>query len=144
MKITILILSFLSFALVGCDRETLEGLNIKINADINSDYKNNNEELKTDSQSASSTNNDNSETPSSDSTNDSSNSKIVTNNSVSDPDVPMPFRTIADCSPSGITMKTNETYYASRGQVKSINSKDVQELKEWKEMYGKFEAECNK
>jgi len=136
MKITIVIISLLSLTLVGCDKETLDGLNININADIKSDY--NKEEVTTDNQS----NPDSTENVVGTPSNQISNNNSTANNS--DPDAPLPFRPISDCSPSGITMKTNETFYAGRGQVKSIDSKNEQELKAWREMYAKFEAECKK
>ncbi|MBE9222248.1 hypothetical protein IQ215_06010 [Cyanobacterium stanieri LEGE 03274] len=134
MKKTILILFVLSFTLVGCDRATLDGLNLRINADIRSDY---------DKQEETSENsNNNSESNNNPNINTSSPNNHNTSNVVNDPDGGIPFNPIANCSPSDITRRTNEEFYSSRGQVKSIDSKNQEEVNAWKEIYGRIETEC--
>lgn len=137
MKKTIVILSLLSLTLVGCDRDTLDGLNIRINADIQSDYER--EQEATENPSNSSDNNvQNPQNNSNDINSNPNNGSGVVN----DPDAPMPFSAIADCSPSSITQRTNEEFYSSRGQVKSIDSRNEQEMSAWKEIHGRIEAQC--
>ncbi|AFZ47962.1 hypothetical protein Cyast_2009 [Cyanobacterium stanieri PCC 7202] len=136
MKKTILILSILSFALVGCDRDTLDGLNLRINADIRSDY--DREEQTTDNPSNPSNNTSENSNNSTSNTNPNNTTSTVINDS----DSAMPFNPIANCSPSDITRRTNEEFYGSRGQVKSIDSKNQEEVNAWKEIHNRIEAEC--
>ncbi|MGY6530977.1 MAG: hypothetical protein ACXITR_13720 [Cyanobacterium sp.] len=137
MKKSTLILSVLSFALVGCDRNTLDGLNLRINADIRSDY---------DKQEQTSENPSNPINNSSENTNNSSpttpNNNPSSGSVVNDADGGIPFKPIANCSPSDITKRANEEFYSSRGQVKSIDSKNQEEVSAWKEIHGRIEAEC--
>lgn len=132
MKKTILILSILSFALVGCDRTTLDGLKLRINADIKSDYE---QEEETPENPANPSNNNSQ-------INNNSTPNNTTSNVVNDPDRGIPFNPIADCSPSDITRRTNEEFYSSRGQVKSIDSKNQEEVNAWKAIHNKIEAQC--
>lgn len=138
MKKTILILSILSFALIGCDRDTLDGLNLKINADIRSDYEK--EQQTTDNPSNPS--NNTSENTNNPTSNTNSNPNTTTGTVVNDPDSAMPFNPIANCSPSDITRRANEEFYSSRGQVKSIDSKNQEEVNAWKEIHNRIEAQC--
>lgn len=142
VKRAVLLLSLSSLILVGCDKEALDGLNIKINADIKSDYEkekvtenNQSPEVKATSETKSPAENVKVE----------NNQNTVTNNQTTmvDGDQPMPFKAIAQCTPAGITVATNEQFYANSG-VKSVNSKNTEELKKWQELYDKIEAQCQK
>lgn len=159
---TILGLLVVSVFLVGCDRRALEGLNLKINAEIKSGYEKGKDtaspQPQQQSQTVSPGNNGNteatSETPqqqdnvitsqpkgnnktSSDKTDEaasppspspggfaekseSESPQVQVKVKESDPDAPMPFKEIPECSPAGITAKTNEIFYARNPQIKSI------------------------
>ncbi|AUC59704.1 phospholipid trafficking lipoprotein MlaA [Cyanobacterium sp. HL-69] len=138
MKKTILILSTLSFFLVGCDRAALDGLNLKINADIRSDYDEQTQTIEN-----SSDNNNSANSPSNTNTSTNSNPPTSNNtNAVDNSDSPRSLSPIAQCSSSDITMRANQEFYSSRGQVKSIDSKNEEEMKAWKEIRANIEAEC--
>jgi hypothetical protein len=163
MKIFFLMVLSLSTFLIGCDRATLDGLNLKINADIKSDY---------DKKSETTNNDQSSETPSETTNNTPSeiaenltkavqetinttkqeqslqkvgeNQPVEENKSKSDVDEPMPFKEITECSKAGITAKTNEIFYADNSNVKSIDSKNEKQVKAWKKIYSEVEKDCNK
>jgi hypothetical protein len=163
MKIFFLMVLSLSTFLLGCDRATLDGLNLKINADIESDYDKESE----------TTNNDQSSETSAETTNNNpsdmaenvteeeektmeakqeeqttenlgENQNVAENNINNEADAPMPFKEIAQCSKAGITAKTNEIFYADNSNVKSIDSKDEKQVKAWKKIYSEVEKDCNK
>ncbi|MGI0482090.1 hypothetical protein ACN4EE_15055 [Geminocystis sp. CENA526] len=158
MKIFVLVMLSLSTLLVGCDRDALDGLNLKINADIKSSYDKEAEEIKKD-QSSEKTD----KTPSEMVENltktvqktietkkeEISNSEVANKKSVgssnteNDPDAPIPFKEITECSKAGITAKTNEIFYADNSHLKSIDSKNEQQLKQWKKIYSEVEKNCN-
>lgn len=158
MKIFVLLMLSLSTLLVGCDRDTLNGLNLKINADIKSSYDKEVEEIKKD-QSSEKTDNKASEmvenftktvqktietTKEDKSTPEVAKNKSTTiSNTENDPDAPMAFKEITQCSKAGITAKTNEIFYADNSHLKSIDSKNEQQLKAWKKIYSEVEKECN-
>lgn len=162
MKIFFLIALSLSTLLVGCDRATLDGLNLKVNADIKSGYDKESEEANNNKSSESSIETTD-KTPAQMAENftkavqktietkieDKSAEKVVENKPVaqnnieSDADEPMAFKEIAECSKAGITAKTNEIFYADNSQVKSIDSKNEKQVKAWKKIYSQVEKQCN-
>lgn len=136
--------------MTGCDRTTLEGLNLKINADIKSGYDNDNASKEKSApenpgEGETETTPRMSEREKEDIPTNLQNKPIVevNNTKVSDPDAPMAFEDIPQCSKSGITAKTNEIFYANNGQVKSIDSKNEAQVKQWKKIYGEIEKNCN-
>lgn len=159
-KIFAVLLFISSFIMVGCDRATLDGLNLKINAEVQSDYDDETNEKKNNNENK----NENKETKSSESSSENNakaevekpESTVVTqkeetsktpsaqenNTAENDPDAPMPFKEIPECSKSGITAKTNEIFYADNPQVKSIDSKNQKQVKEWQRIYAQVEKEC--
>ncbi|WP_017296068.1 hypothetical protein [Geminocystis herdmanii] len=163
MKIFFLMVFGLSTLLVGCDRATLDGLNLKVNADIKSGYDKESEEANKDQSSETSIEMTD-KTPSemaesltkavqktietkkeTQSTEKVAENKPVSENNVkNDADEPMPFKEIAQCSKAGITAKTNEIFYADNSNVKSIDSKNEKQVKAWKKIYSQVEQECNK
>lgn len=165
-KIFAVLLLMSSVMMVGCDRATLDGLNLKINTEIKSDYneqKNQNKEdqergnkenetSETESSQPPSENNatatidKNQESASESQTKETAETQTAQQNNTAenDPDAPMPFKEIPECSKAGITAKTNEIFYADNPQVKSIDSKNQKQVKEWKRIYAQVEQECNK
>lgn len=162
MKIFFLIVLSLSTLLGGCDRATLDGLNLKINADLKSDYDKKSEEVNK-NQSSDNAGENSEKTPAQMAENFTKAVKktietkieekptddkvtedkpVAENNIKNDPDEPMPFKEIAECSKAGITAKTNEIFYANNSQVKSIDSKNEKQVKAWKKIYSQVEAEC--
>jgi hypothetical protein len=153
MKIFVLMLLAISTLTVGCDRQTLDGLNLKINGEINSNY----DKEKTTSEEKVSTEVAEKEEKSSEEktleskTEQESNQEVVGNNqqkevnqiTENDPDQPMAFKEIGECSKAGITAKTNEIFYADNTQVKSIDSKNEKQVKAWKKIYNEVEKNCN-
>ncbi|BAQ60588.1 hypothetical protein GM3708_994 [Geminocystis sp. NIES-3708] len=146
-------LLIISTLIVGCDRQTLDGLNLKINAEVNSEYdkdKNLSEEENqtqvTEKEEISS------EEKTSTSESDKELTTEIVNNkqekeeekiTENDPDQPMAFKEINECSKAGITSKTNEIFYADNPQVKSIDSKNEKQVKAWKKIYNEVEKNCN-
>lgn len=152
MKITLIVFAFLATFLTGCDKEMLKGLNIKFQGEVNTDYENeeNNPNL--------SPNQSNSNVPENTPSSEEKNQNIepeknenfrnkpvreVNNQSNFDPDAPLPFYNLKDCSDAGITAKTNEIFYANNSNLKSIDSKNPQQVKEWKSIYNKINSKCN-
>lgn len=166
MKILFLFLLIVSTFLGGCDRNALDGLNLKINTEVKSDYDDDkNNQDNNDSQNETSDNNaHNNASESSSAVNDNKNNnatettKKATMESANEPtteknannvnglepdaDQPMPFKEITQCSKAGITAKTNEIFYAENANVKSIDSKNEQQMKAWKKIYAQVEKEC--
>ncbi|MBL1210283.1 hypothetical protein [Geminocystis sp. GBBB08] len=155
MKIIIWMLLIISTFMVGCDanstqsvRQTLEGLNLKINAEIKSDYdkeKKASEEIKKAEEESTSTSTEKAEVKSDNESQvvDQKASEKVEDRTENDEDKPMAFKEITECSKAGITAKTNEIFYAENSQVKSIDSKNEKQLKAWKKIYGEVEKDCN-
>lgn len=163
-KIFAVLLLISSLMMVGCDRATLDGLNLKINTEVQSDYddetnedennnQNENENNEAQSSESPSENNatnataeveENQESASDTQTTETSETQSAQQNETAenDPDAPMPFKEIPECSKSGITAKTNEIFYADNPQVKSIDSKNQKQVKEWERIYAQVEKEC--
>jgi len=158
-KIFAVLLLISSLMIVGCDRATLDGLNLKINTEVQSDYddedneddnENENEGNESQSSQSPSENNataqveENQESASENQNSEASQPQSAQKNDTAenDPDAPMPFREIAECSKAGITAKTNEIFYADNPQVKSIDSKNQKQVKEWERIYAQVEQEC--
>lgn len=153
MKIIVLMLLAMSTLMIGCDRQTLDGLNLKINGEINSNY---DKEKTTSAEKVSTEVAEKEEKSSEEKTLESkseeeSTQEVVENNQQkevnqvreNDPDQPMAFKEIGECSKAGITAKTNEIFYADNTQVKSIDSKNEKQLKAWKKIYNEVEKNCN-
>lgn len=178
---TIVSLLVASVFLAGCDRQALEGLNLKINAEIKSGYEKGKEtaspQTQQDSQTVSPGNHNtnrevtgqtpqqqpdntvtsqlkgnnkasdktentppSSPSPSQEATTESTEVQVKVKES--DPDAPMPFKEIPECSPAGITAKTNEIFYARNPQIKSIDPKNPEQMKQWKEIYAQEAKKC--
>lgn len=150
MKIIVLMLLIISTLIVGCDRETLDGLNLKINTEVNSDYdKEKNTSAETNKTEVVEKEETASEEKASESEQEST-QEVVENKeekevkiTENDPDQPMAFKEISECSKAGITAKTNEIFYADNPQVKSVDSKNDKQLKAWKKIYNEVEKNCN-
>jgi FtsZ-interacting cell division protein ZipA len=156
MKIIVSMLLIISTLIVGCDRETLDGLNLKINTEVNSDYdKEKSTSAETNKTKVSTEVVEKEETPSEEKASESeqeSTQEVVENKeekevnkiTENDPDQPMSFKEISECSKAGITAKTNEIFYADNPQVKSIDSKNEKQLQAWKKIfYTEVEKNCN-
>ncbi|NCO78318.1 MAG: hypothetical protein GW795_04060 [Cyanobacteria bacterium] len=157
MKIIVSMLLIISTFVVGCDREALDGLNLKINAEVNSNYdkdkdKDKNSSPEKTNTEASITKQENqsidksevkSNNESSSAISDNQSSQKVDNVIENDVDKPMEFKEIKECSKAGITAKTNEIFYADNSQLKSIDSKNEKQLRQWKNIYAQVEKECN-
>ncbi len=153
MKIIASMLLIISTFIVGCDREALDGLNLKINAEVNSNYdKDKNSSPEKTNTEASTTKQENqsidksevkSNNESSSAISDNQSSQKIDNVIENDVDKPMEFKEIKECSKAGITAKTNEIFYADNSQLKSIDSKNEKQLKQWKTIYTQVEKECN-
>ena len=156
MKTIVLALLAISTLITSCDRDTLNGLKVKIDAEVKSEYdegsnssetvteKNTSVETQTTTKVETEESNSNQVTAKEDKTETES---VVSNSTKkvskeSDPDAPMAFNKITDCSDAGIRAKTNEAFYAKNSQVKSIDSKNKEQVKAWKKIYKKFEAKC--
>lgn len=149
MKITLIVVAFLSTFLAGCDKEMLNGLNIKFQGEVSSDYQEGQQNNSDSPSNSTETENKSFSEEKSDSIEPQKpevfrNKPVreVNNQSNSDPDAPLPFYALKDCSDAGITAKTNEVFYAKNPNVKSINSKNQQQLKEWKSLYQEIKAQC--
>lgn len=157
MKIFFLMVLSLTTLLVGCDRATLDGLNLKVNADIKSGYDKKSETTSNDksSETASETTDKTASEMTENPTKTvqktmetkeeaQSTENVAENNVKSDADEPMPFKEITECSKAGITAQTNEIFYANNSNVKSIDSKNEKQVKAWKKIYSEVEKDCNK
>lgn len=150
MKTILIAVVIVSSLLGGCDRDTLQGLNLKFKGEINSDYQQkeaNNEDSSQSNSPVTENTPSREEKPNNGEKNTSEVRgnkpvKEVNNQSNSDPDAPLPFNPLKDCSDSGINAKTNEIFYANNGNVKSINSKNEEEVKEWKSIYNEVKSKC--
>jgi hypothetical protein len=146
MKILLIAVTTISTLLVGCDRQTLQGLNLKFRAELNSNY--DNSEAKTQPQSESNSPVAENPVSSQDSATNRPSAETFPNQPVreikaeSDPDGPLPFKPLKDCSEAGITAQANKIFYASNPNLKSIDSKDEQQVKEWKAIYRQLEQKC--
>lgn len=142
MKNSVVLLLLFTTFITGCDRDTLSGLNLKINAEVKSDY----EEETTATEGSSETQVETksvtqAETKSE--TEKSATTKIINVRETDDPDAPLAFKEIQECSKAYITAKTNEKFYAKNSQLKSLDSKNEEQLKEWKQIYQEIEKGCN-
>ena len=152
MKITLIGIAFLATFLTACDKELLNGLNIKFQGEVNSNYKDserNNSDLSASQSNSTATENkssseENSNIIESEKPETFRNKPVreVNNQSNSDPDAPLPFYSLKDCSDAGITAKTNEVFYAKNPNLKSISSKNQQQVKEWKSIYQEIQNQC--
>lgn len=150
MKIIVSMLLIITTLIVGCDRETLDGLNLKINTEVNSDYDQEKSTSSETNKTKVSTEVVEKEEKPSESEQESTQEvvenkeeKEVNKITENDPDQPMAFKEISKCSKAGITAKTNEIFYADNSQVKSIDSKNEKQLKAWKKIYTEVEKNCN-
>jgi hypothetical protein len=150
MRIALLLVILVSSLITGCDRNTLQGLNLKFNGEIKSDYEQKNDSNQNQTKYNTEIKPEQSQEPANNQSEPENipdtlkNKPIqqVNNTKDSDPDAPMVFKPISDCTKSGITAKTNEIFYSNNSQVKSIDSKDEKQLKAWQEIYNKVEASC--
>lgn len=142
MKNIALILLILSSVIAGCDRDTLKGLNLKINAEVKSDY-DNEVTTKGGNNVSTETKIETKKLPIEQASQSESKVKATPTKGTNDPDTPMAFNEISDCSEAGIRAKTNEIFYSDNPQVKSIDSKNKEQVKKWKTIYKEVENTCN-
>jgi hypothetical protein len=150
MKITLVAIAIVSSLLVGCDRQILKGLNIKFQGEIKSDYQDSESQNQdsSPSNSAITENNPSNQEKSNNLENDTPEVfrnqplREVKRESTSDPDAPLAFKPLKDCSDAGITAKTNELFYAANPNLKSINSQDREKVAEWKSIYNQVKGKC--
>lgn len=150
MKIILTAILLISSVLSGCDRQTLDGLNLKFKGELNSDYKNSQTETKNSSESQSTVpekttseqEKANNETHNTSETVSNKEDKEVKETSNSDPDSPIPFKQVKECSDAGIIAETNKIFYAQNPNVKSINSKNEEQIKEWKLIKNEVKEKC--
>lgn len=146
MKIMIIAMVVISTFLGGCNRETLDGLNIKVKGELNSDY---NDNKKENENSSKSTNTENTASPENEleeknqeTPNIIKNQQVIEVKNNSNPDAPLPFYPIKDCSESGIVAETNKIFYAQNQNVKSIDSKNKEQMNKWKTIKNKVKNKC--
>ena len=142
MKNISLILLLLGTLTTGCDRDTLKGLNLKINAEVKSDY-DGQAEVNQETQPTNNPTVVENNQPESTTAETQAETKLVRKTVTDDPDAPLDFKAIQDCSKAGIKAKTNEIYYAENSQVKSIDSKNEKQVKQWKKIYAQVSQSCN-
>ena len=154
MKTIVLALLAVSTLITSCDRDTLNGLKVKIDAEVKSEYdegsnssetvteKNTSVETQTTTKIETEESNSNQVTAKEDKTESVVSNSTKKVSKESDPDAPMAFNKITDCSDAGIRAKTNEAFYAKNSQVKSIDSKNKEQVKAWKKIYKEFESKC--
>jgi hypothetical protein len=143
MKNVLLVLSACATLLIGCDRQTLEGLRLNFQAQVNSNYDQSQasqaDKSKQSTQAAppqeSHNLNPNPVAP------DSQPASEV--KSGADPDTAAPFNPLDSCSQGGIVAQTNEQFYKAHPQLKSIDSKDKQLVKEWKTIHAQVKEKCS-
>lgn len=141
MKNIILILVLFTTLITGCDRDTLNGLNLKINAEVKSDY----EEEKSSTQENNQTQVEakkETATPESEAETEPS-KKVIEVRETDNPDAPLAFKDIQECSEADIIAKTNEKFYGNNAQLKSVDSKNEEQVKQWKKIYQEVEKSCN-
>ncbi len=163
MKKLVILLIITSTLLGGCNKELLDGLNLKFKGEFNSDYKEKTEqENQNFSQSDRQTNNHTSDKIDDEVIPENSSEKVEENqpelfrkkpvtevnnssnqDSTNDPDAPMAFKQLKECTEAGITAKTNEEFYSQNPNLKSIDSKNPQQLKAWKSLYQEIQQECD-
>ena len=143
MKALIITLTIFSTFLSACDRQTLEGLRLRFQADIKSDY-DEEKETTTYPEKSNQTASQSEEKP--EKWSDQPAPEVQSSGEVqpasADPDRPLPFRPLKPCSESGIVAQTNEIFYQRHPQLKSINSKNKQQMKEWKSIQTEVEQKC--
>ena len=145
MKIITLVLLAISALITSCDRDTLSGLKVKVDAEVETGYDNDKDSTKTVVETKQSVTTEVSDNRTIEIENKTepvatkSTSKITKE---PDPDQPMAFNQITNCSTAGIRAKTNEIFYSENSQVKSIDSKNKEQVKAWKKIYQKIEAQC--
>ncbi len=144
MKNIALILLVFSTLITSCDRDTLKGLNLKINAEVKSDYDETanpeKEKISIEEQNTIETK----KSPEVEANNIESKPTTVKKvRQVADPDAPIAFKEIKDCSEAAIRAKTNEKFYGDNSQLKSIDSKNKKQVKEWEKIYQEMEKACN-
>ena len=125
--------------ITGCDRNTLSGLNLKINAEVKSDY----EEKQTSAQKHNSTQVEAKKEIKTPELKTEATKKIVEVRETNNPDAPLAFNEIRQCSEADIIAKTNEKFYAKNAQLKSVDSKNKEQVKQWKKIYQQVEKSCN-
>jgi hypothetical protein len=142
MKIIIIAMVVISSFLVGCNRETLDGLNIKVKGELNSDYEDSKTGNQNSSKSTSPENENQLEEKNNETPNIIKNQPVIEVNNNSNPDAPLPFYPIKDCSESGIVAETNKIFYAQNKNTKSIDSKNAEEIKKWKSIKNQVKNKC--
>jgi hypothetical protein len=150
MKIILIAIVIVSSILGGCDRQTLDGLNLKFKGELNSDYKNSQTETKNSSESQSNTEEKTSSKEEVANNETKNTSEVVSNKEVkevqetsnSNPDAPLPFKQVKECSDAGIIAETNKIFYAQNPNVKSINSKNEEQVKAWKLIKNEVKEKC--
>ena len=120
--------------IAGCDRYALSGLNLKINAEVKSDYEEKTTKI---------TENYSPQVEEKKERETSRQTKIIKVRETDGLDAPLAFKSIEECSEADIRGKTNKKIYAKNAQLKSIDSKNEEQIKQWEKIYQEIEESCN-
>lgn len=149
MKALFIALTIFSTLLTGCDRQTLDGLRLGFQADFKSDYEDKGNEPTSQtqpsqsSQPSQSTQLSQSSQPASQQEEKSQNQPVREVKSEPDPDQAPPFRPLEACSKGGIIAQANKIFYKKNPQVKSIDSKNKEQVNKWEQIHGQVEQKCS-
>jgi hypothetical protein len=143
MKSLLLILSACATLLIGCDRQTLDGLRLNFQAQVKSNY----DQSQPSQQNQSDTSKPSTQAAPPQESNevnpvarDAQPSSAV--QSSADPDAAAPFNPLDSCSTGGMVAQTNEQFYKQHPELKSIDSKDKQLVKAWKTIHAQVKEKC--
>lgn len=149
MKALIIALTIFSTLLTGCDRQTLDGLRLRFEADVQSDYEDPESEPNSQSQSSQSSqpseSSESSESSEAASEQEERSPKQAVRQVKSgpDPDEAPPFNPLEACSKGGIIAQTNKIFYKNNPQVKSIDSKNKEQMKKWEQIQIQVQEDCS-
>lgn len=139
MKALVIALTIFSTLLTGCDRQTLDGLRLRFQADFKSDYENSQPSSQT-QPSSNQAGPKTEETPREEENWQKQPVREI--KSESNPDEAPPFFPLEKCSKGDIVAQTNEIFYERHSQGKSIDSKDKKLMKEWQKIHAQVEQKC--
>jgi hypothetical protein len=140
MKTLILVLTLFSTLLVSCDRQTLDGLRLNFQGEVKSDYQKKEDNNQQQSQT---TPPQQQQQPNTSQQADKEVQPTQAVNSQANPDGGIPFSPLEKCSQGGMVAQTNQLFYQRYPELKSIDSKDQQLMKEWKKTHTEVQQQCN-
>ena len=141
MKALVIALTIFSTLLTGCDRQTLDGLRLQFNADLKSDYED--REREQGSEPTSQSQPTQPSEPAAQQEEKPQNQPVRQVKSESDPDEAPPFRPLEACSKGDIIAQTNKIFYKNNPQVKSIDSKNKKQMKNWEQIQAQVKQKCS-